>query len=92
MNPYIWSGLFSFFANLIVGLFVYARNPTNRNNRLFTIFSFCVGGWSVSSFLANIVSDTQMSLNILRINYLFGVLLPAVYVHFIHSVTNSFTQ
>ena len=85
MNFLIYSGLYSFFANLGIGLFVFFRNPKRSTNLLFFLFSICVGGWSVGSFFENVILDKSVALSVLRINYLFGVWLPAVYVHFAHS-------
>jgi len=81
-HPLVISGLISLVANLLIGLFVLSRQPTNRVNVLFAIFSLTVGGWSVGSFLENIIPNTETALGVLRFNYLFGVWLPAVYIHF----------
>lgn len=86
MNFYIWSGLVSFVANVSIGLFVYSRNLAENKNKIFGLFSLLVSGWSVGSFLVNIIPDAVQALWILRLNYLCGVWVPSVYVHLAHSL------
>ena len=86
MNFYIWSGVISLAANVTVGIFVLSRNPSDKRNRLFCLFSFLVSGWSVGSSLANMLSDQALALWILRLNYLCGMWVPSVYVHLAHSL------
>ncbi len=81
----IISGAISFVANLLIGLFVYFKNPKNRLNIFFALFSLMVSGWSVGSFLENVIPDRSLALTVLRSNYLFAVWLPAVYIHFVYS-------
>ncbi len=85
MNFYVSSGLYSFFANIVIGTFVYSRNPKKLVNILFGLFSLCVSGWSVGSFFENVIPNRNLAIFILRLNYLFGVWLPAVYVHFVYT-------
>jgi len=89
MQPLIISGLISFVANISIGLFVYSRNPKNKTNVLFALFSLMVSGWSVGSFLENVISNREIALTVLRTNYLFGIWLPPVYIHFAYSLTAS---
>lgn len=91
MNPYIWSGLYSFIANSAIGLFVYTRNPAEKKNQLFCLFSFSVALWSVGSFLVNIISDKSIAIWVLRFNYLFGAWTPVFYVHLVYSLVNAHT-
>ena len=92
MNLFVWSGLFSFIANVAIGVFVYTRDSQQKKNKLFCLFSFAVGGWSVGSFLVNIIPDKNLALWILRVNYLFGVWVPAPYVHLIDALSPSDTE
>ncbi len=87
LHPLIVSGIISFFANLLIGLFVYSRNPKKSENILFCIFSMTIAGWSVGSFFENIIPNRELALTVLRTNYLFGIWLPAVYIHFVYSFT-----
>ena len=89
MGSLVWSGLYSFMANLAIGFFVYFKNPKKKVNILFALFSLTVSGWSVGSFLENIIPDKQATLQILRCNYLFAVWLPSVYVHFAYALTGA---
>src|SRR5262245_48817380 len=88
MEPLIISGALSFLTNLAIGWFVYSRNPKNRTNKLFALFSLMVSGWSVGSFLENVIPDRGLALTVLRFNYLFGVWLPPIYIDFVYSFTS----
>ena len=89
MPPLIFSGVVSCIANLLLGLWVYVRNPARRPNRLFLLFCITVSGWSVGSFFENVIPDQHIALAVLRFNYLFGVWLPPVYLNFAYSFTPS---
>ncbi len=87
MHPLVISGLISCIVNLLIGAFVFTCNPRRWVNRLFALFSLTVSGWSVGSFLENVIPDKGIALNVLRLNYLFGIWLPAVYLHFAYTIT-----
>ena len=89
MNFYVSSGLYSFLMNLAIGLYVYSRNPRKQTNILFALFSLTVSGWSVGSFFVNVITNPNTALFVLRFNYLFGVWLPSLYLHFIYTLTEN---
>ena len=89
MHFLVWSGLFSFLANLGIGLFVLSRDPKKAANRWFALFCLAVSGWSVGSFLENIISSHDLALKILRINYAFAIWLPWIYIRYVDLVTQS---
>ncbi len=82
LDPYVVSGLLSFIVNLGIGGFVVAQAPKKKRNQLFGLFSVAVSGWSIGSFLENVIPDPELALRVLRINYCFAIVLPAFYVHF----------
>lgn len=86
MHPLIVSGIISFFANLLIGSFVYWHNPKDRKHVFFFLFSLTVSGWSVGSFLENVIPDKALALTALRCSYLFGIWLPPIYLHFSYSL------
>ena len=81
----VWSGVYSFIANILIGELVLIRNPKDKTNRLFMLFSLMVGSWSIGSTFENIIGNPAIALNMLRLNYVFGVWLPPVYLQFINS-------
>ena len=85
LPPLILSGLISFIANLAIGAFVYLRNPRNATNRYFALFSLTVSGWSVGSFLVNVIPDRALAVAVVRGNYLFGIWLLPVFLHLHYS-------
>lgn len=92
MSFYISSGIYSFIANLIIGLFVFSCNPRKTANIYFALFSLTVSGWSVGSFFVNIIQDKTAALWVLRFNYLFAMWLPSVYIHFIYALTENYPK
>ncbi len=87
INFYIWSGAFAFIAVFGIGLFVLTRDPYKKTNRIFCAFTLAIAGWCVGSFLGNIIADPSLALWTMRINYLFGVWVPTLYVQFIYSLS-----
>jgi signal transduction histidine kinase len=81
------SGYPSFAINLLIGLFVYFKNKQNKVNIFFCLFSFTVSFWSVGSALINSIANKDVAIWVLRLGYLFAVLLPSVYLHFIYFIT-----
>lgn len=88
MNFYVYGGLYSFICNLIIGFFVLSRNPRSSVNIRFALFSLAISGWSVGSFLANVIPDKTTALVVIRFNYFFAVWLPSIYIHFVYTLTN----
>lgn len=84
---YIISGLIAFVINLFIGIYVYKKNPRGLANRYFGLFSLSICGWSVGSFLVNIIIDKQIALFVLRCNYFFGIWVPSLFLYFIYSLT-----
>ena len=92
MDFFVSSGLYSFFANAAIGLFVYTRNPKRPVNIFFALFSLTVSGWSCGSFLENIITNKTIALCVLRSNYLFGAWLPPIYMHSVYAFTERMTR
>lgn len=88
MDLYVWSGVFSFVANAAIGFFILSRDPQEKKNRLFCLFSLSVAGWSVGSSLANIIPDKALALWVVRLNYFWGIWTPSLYVHFAHAFSH----
>ncbi len=59
--------LFSLLANLLLGLFVYHRNPKSATNGLFFLLSLDIAVWSVTNYLALTTSNLLTALYITRI-------------------------
>jgi signal transduction histidine kinase len=84
MRPLIIGGLISWAVNLGIGLFVYFNNPKREINRTFAFFNICIGSWSLGSFLLNTIPDKNIAIWILRLSYLFAILLIPTFLHLVY--------
>src|SRR5579884_1803907 len=84
---FVTSGLYSFAATVTLGAFVYSHNRKNPLNIFFGLFALTVGSWSIGSSLENMIQDETTALWALRGCYMFSVILPAMFIQFIHFVT-----
>src|SRR3989338_5761871 len=91
MNNFVallnFSCYLSFVINLFIGGFVYSKNRKNSINTFFCLFSVTIAFWSVGSSLVNSISNKYIALLVLRFCYLFAVILPPIYLHFIYFIT-----
>jgi len=85
MNLLIIGGIFSWAVNIGIGLFVFFNNPKRRLNRWFAFFNIAIGSWSLGSFLLNVIPYENIAINVLRLSYLFAILILPAYLNFIYS-------
>src|SRR3569832_2765140 len=83
----ITSGIYSFIATILLGLFVYLHNRKYPLNIFFGVFALTVGCWSLGASLENLIENETSALWTLRICYLFAVILPSSMIQFTHVVT-----
>ncbi len=87
MNLFVFGGLFTWVVNLLIGFFVLIKNPNKEINRSFFWLSVCIGSWSVGSFLLNFISKKWVAFFLLKVSYVFGILLLFTFFQFIFNVT-----
>jgi len=88
MNLLVMGGLISLSINLSLGIFVLLNNSHRTLNRRFAIVNFCIGVWSLGSFLINTIANKEFSIWILRACYLFAIILAPAFLSFIYAVLN----
>jgi signal transduction histidine kinase len=82
----VTSGIYSFAATILLGLFVYFHDRKNPLNIFFGIFTLTAGVWSLGSSLENMIENETWALWTLRVCYLFAIILPPVFIQFTHIV------
>ena len=68
--------------NLTIAVFVITKDRKNKINLTFGTLGLTIGGWSVGSFVGNIVTSPVLQLFYLRICHSFAFFVPALCYHF----------
>ena len=71
--------------NILLGLFVYFKNPKRATNIFFALMAFSIGLWNFSDF-AGFIKNPSFALFWIKAFYIPGILIPAFSIHFIVSV------
>ena len=77
----IVGGLFPWILNVLMGLYVFFRNPRHIVYQKFLLFNLSIAFWSVGSFFVQFTSHS-IALTITKICYLAACFLPAFSVDF----------
>lgn len=87
MNAFSFSGLLVLISSLFFGSFVFFRNPKNRINQLWWIFSIAVSLWGLAALKSGLIPETEKESALLwwRITYLGIIFIPVVFYHFIYA-------
>src|ERR1700733_11256779 len=87
MKYIIYSGLISLFVNVLIGFFVFIKNPNRALNRSFFGLSTCIGFWSTGSFALNFfIKNCWLALLLLKGSYIFAIFLLYVFLRFVYVV------
>ena len=81
--------IFAAFLCVIVGLFVYLKNPNNWSNTLFSLFALVLGLWIIADFLPLISVSDQWALFWLRINMFLAAWLCYTFFLFVYAFPRS---
>ena len=75
--------------SLLLGLFVWLKNPGRWLNRLFALHSFTIAGWAITESLATILSKTEETAMFwVRIEHMFVFFLPPLIFHLVAALVN----
>lgn len=89
MNPFSLSGLSGCILILLLGFFVFSRNPRNRVYQLWLLFSLGAALWEFGVYKIGITTtDIERSILWWRIAYIGVILIPFNFVIFIYSWLN----
>jgi PAS domain S-box-containing protein len=69
-------------ANLGLAIFVFLKNPQNRINRYFALFSFAVAAWTLSNGLVSSYAGSQSGFVWARFAFAFASLIPITFLWF----------
>jgi serine phosphatase RsbU (regulator of sigma subunit) len=82
MDFLLWGGFFSLLVNLTIAIFVITKDRKNKINLTFGTLGLTIGGWSVGSFVSNIVPSPALQLFSLRLCHAFAFFVPGLCYHF----------
>ncbi|MBI2798568.1 hypothetical protein HYX70_04775 [Candidatus Saccharibacteria bacterium] len=72
----------TFLLLFLLGLLVYLKNHKTRSNKLFILLDASILFWLIPSFVADIATDSMISLRALQIGYLISLLIPYFFILF----------
>ncbi|MFA5261827.1 MAG: hypothetical protein WC450_11430, partial [Candidatus Omnitrophota bacterium] len=87
MNAFSFSGLLVIISSLFFGFFVFFRNPGNKVNRLWIIFSTAVALWGLAAFKIGMIplGEEKSAVMWWRITYPGITFIPVLFYHFVHA-------
>ena len=87
MNAFSFSGLLVIISSLFFGFFVFFRNPGNKVNRLWVIFSTAVALWGLAAFKIGMIplGEEKSAVMWWRITYPGITFIPVLFYHFVHA-------
>ncbi len=84
MNAFALSGLLTGISSLAMGLFVLSRNPSQRLNRAWFLFTSSVAVWGFGGMWIALETDKAMALLAWRVAFALGVVwIPVLFYHFV---------
>ncbi len=81
---FAFNSLVTAFANILIGIFVYTRNPKQSTNRLFFLLTLTLGLWIVTLYYYYVTTDVHLLLFLGRINFAFPTLTIYYLYRFIY--------
>ncbi|MBN1462098.1 MAG: hypothetical protein JW922_00290, partial [Paludibacteraceae bacterium] len=85
MNPFALSGLLTGITSFAMGVFVYFKNPKNKVNRLWSLFTFSVAIWGFGAFKIGITKQPDQALIWWKVAHIGVILIPVLFIHFINT-------
>ncbi len=82
MNIYAWPSIIAFLASLILGVFVWAKNPRERLNQFFFLFSVAVAVLSLADALTKITASSESALLYEKIRQISALFSMSLLFHF----------
>lgn len=92
MTFYSASAIVNFLTCIVLTVFVYRKNPDDRTNKSFALFSFLSAAWSLAYFFWQVSADSASALFWTRMLMAFAALIPVAYLHFILHFSKKFEQ
>ncbi len=86
MNIYSISLLLAWIPNLLIGIFVFSKNPRNRLNQSFLFLTSVLTLWLLGCYGETISTSTTAALNWDKILYTGVCLYPLFYLNFLSEI------
>jgi len=84
MNAFALSGLLVGITNLIMGIFVYSKNPKNLVNRIWLPLTFSVAIWGFGAYKIGLIKDANLALFWWRLTHTGVIFIPVFFLHFVY--------
>ena len=82
MNYYALLPLSAFLINMVLGLYILYRNPRDKENILFSLFSFAIAIWTLGDYLVITSSTAKLALLLNRIGTVGSATMSVFLLHF----------
>lgn len=89
MNAYAFLPLAAFFANSILACYVLYKNPTDRLNKLYSLFAVALATWAIGDFLTFTSTTSETGLYWNHLTLIGACLTVAFLLHFFLIFTKS---
>ena len=83
LNFYSLSSLPTVISSLLLAVYVYAKNPRQRLNVLWSVMCLLVALWAVCFVVASAARSEPLALWSVRNSYFFAMFIPPVFLHFV---------
>ena len=80
---YSISSLVASLSCIVFAILAYINNSKSELNLRFSIISFVIGLWALFPFITSVIADEKYSLFYGRICYVFAILTPPAFFHFV---------
>ena len=77
------SSLVASLSCIIFAILAYTNNRKSKLNFRFSIISFVIGVWALFPFVTSVIADSEKALFYGRICYIFAILTPPAFFHFV---------
>ncbi len=88
MNIYIFSSMLAFLVCTSLAIFVYIKNPKNKVNSSFSLFTFLVGIWCLFPFITALPNTDTQAILFARLVYIAAIFVPPTFLHFLFNLIN----
>ena len=83
MNLYSTASLVASTTCLLLGFFIFSKDPKNLLNQSFALIIGLTGIWSLFPFVASLPLQARIALTLTRVLYLFASFVPAAWCFFV---------
>ena len=82
MNVFTILSAIAFFANVLLGCYIFYRNPKDKLNKLYSLFAFSLAIWALGTFLGSTSSTPDAAMNWGKLVVASTAIMSAFLLHF----------